>query len=66
MLEHLLEHRVHSHLVVDVLPGEYGYVREYPVDCWHRDSKIYTIFEGASEIQRLMLARTRECTLVEA
>jgi len=26
--------------------GGYGYVREYPVERWHRDSKIYTIFEG--------------------
>ena len=28
--------------------GGYGYVREYPVEQWHRDSKIYTIFEGTS------------------
>ena len=26
--------------------GGYGYTREYPVERWHRDAKIYTIFEG--------------------
>src|SRR5579863_5569929 len=37
--------------------GGYGYVRENPVEQWHRDSKIYTIFEGTSEIQRLVISR---------
>src|SRR5947208_13187422 len=37
--------------------GGYGYIREYPVERWHRDSKIYTIFEGTSEIQRLVVSR---------
>ena len=37
--------------------GGYGYVREYPVERWHRDSKIFTIFEGTSEVQQLIIAR---------
>jgi acyl-CoA dehydrogenase len=37
--------------------GGYGYIRDYPVEKWHRDSKIYTIFEGTSEIQRLVISR---------
>jgi alkylation response protein AidB-like acyl-CoA dehydrogenase len=37
--------------------GACGYSREYPVERWHRDSKAYTIFEGTSETQRLVIAR---------
>jgi acyl-CoA dehydrogenase len=37
--------------------GGNGYTRDFPVERWHRDAKIYTIFEGTSEIQRLVIAR---------
>jgi alkylation response protein AidB-like acyl-CoA dehydrogenase len=41
---------------IQILGGA-GYVKDHPVEQWHRDSKIYTIFEGTSEIQRLVVAR---------
>ena len=41
---------------VRILGGN-GYTREYPVERWHRDATIFTIFEGASEIQRLIIGR---------
>ena len=41
---------------MQVLGGN-GYTREFPVERWHRDSKIYTIFEGTSEMQQLVIAR---------
>ncbi len=42
---------------IQILGGN-GYTRDYPVERWHRDSKIFTIFEGTSEIQRLVIGRT--------
>jgi acyl-CoA dehydrogenase len=37
--------------------GGYGYVKDFPVEKWYRDAKIYTLFEGTSEIQRLVISR---------
>ncbi|MFD8409770.1 acyl-CoA dehydrogenase family protein [Streptomyces anulatus] len=42
---------------IQILGGN-GFTREYPVERMHRDAAIYTIFEGTSEIQRLVIART--------
>jgi acyl-CoA dehydrogenase len=37
--------------------GGNGYTREFPVERWHRDAKIYDIFEGTAEIQQLVISR---------
>ena len=37
--------------------GGYGFIRDFPVEKWYRDAKIYTIFEGTSEIQRIVISR---------
>jgi alkylation response protein AidB-like acyl-CoA dehydrogenase len=37
--------------------GGYGFIKDFPVEKWYRDSKIYTLFEGTSEIQRMVIAR---------
>jgi alkylation response protein AidB-like acyl-CoA dehydrogenase len=41
---------------IQILGGN-GYTREYPVERMHRDAKIFTIFEGTSEIQRMIIGR---------
>ena len=38
--------------------GGYGYIREYPVERHLRDIKVSTIFEGTSEIQRIVISRS--------
>jgi alkylation response protein AidB-like acyl-CoA dehydrogenase len=42
---------------IQILGGN-GFTREYPVERMHRDAAIFTIFEGTSEIQRLVISRT--------
>jgi alkylation response protein AidB-like acyl-CoA dehydrogenase len=37
--------------------GGYGYIKDYPVEKFHRDAKLTTLGEGTSEIQRLVIAR---------
>src|SRR5579864_3979576 len=37
--------------------GGYGYIKEYPVERFMRDAKIYQIWEGTAEIQRLVISR---------
>ena len=40
--------------------GGYGYSKEYPVEKMMRDSKIFQIFEGTNQIQRIVIARALE------
>jgi len=38
--------------------GGYGYMKEYPVERYYRDARVTEIYEGTSEMQRLVIART--------
>ena len=38
--------------------GGYGYIKEYPVEKFYRDSKLATIGEGTSEIQKIVISRS--------
>jgi acyl-CoA dehydrogenase len=37
--------------------GGWGYIKDNPPEKWYRDAKLYTIFEGTSEIQRMVIGR---------
>jgi alkylation response protein AidB-like acyl-CoA dehydrogenase len=37
--------------------GGYGYSREYPVERYYRDARVTTIYEGTSEIQRIVISK---------
>lgn len=51
------ETAVHCALEAVQIHGGYGYVREYQVERYLRDAKITEIYEGTSEIQRMIIAR---------
>jgi acyl-CoA dehydrogenase len=46
--------------------GGWGYIKDFPVEKWYRDAKLFTIFEGTSEIQRLVIGRALRAQASEA
>jgi len=36
--------------------GGYGYTHDYPVERYYRDARVFTIYEGTSEIQRVVIS----------
>ena len=36
--------------------GGYGFVKDYPVERFYRDARVFTIYEGTSEIQRVVIS----------
>ena len=36
--------------------GGYGFIKEYPVERYYRDARVFTIYEGTSEIQRVVIS----------
>jgi len=55
---------VHNSLEAIQIHGGYGYVREYHVERFLRDSKITEIYEGTSEIQKLVIARELQKSII--
>jgi alkylation response protein AidB-like acyl-CoA dehydrogenase len=49
--------RRHTGEAIQVLGG-YGYTKEFPVERYYRDAKVTEIYEGTSEVQRLVIARS--------
>jgi alkylation response protein AidB-like acyl-CoA dehydrogenase len=36
--------------------GGYGFMKDYPVERFYRDARVFTIYEGTSEIQRMVIS----------
>jgi alkylation response protein AidB-like acyl-CoA dehydrogenase len=37
--------------------GGYGYSRDYPVERFYRDARVTSLYEGTSEVQRIVISR---------
>ncbi len=46
-----------SHLAIQIFGG-YGYTKEYPVERFYRDARITEIYEGTTEVQKLVIAKS--------
>ncbi|RPJ18298.1 MAG: acyl-CoA dehydrogenase, partial [Desulfobacteraceae bacterium] len=38
------------------LHGGYGFIKEYPVERFYREARVFTIYEGTSEIQKVVIS----------
>ena len=48
--------RRHTAETVQILGG-YGYIKEFPTERYYRDAKMTEIYEGTSEVQRMVISR---------
>ena len=37
--------------------GGNGYMKDYPLERWYRDARVFQIYEGTSEVQRMIISR---------
>jgi len=47
----------HAAGLKDQIHGAYGYSTDFPIERMYRDAKVYQIWEGTSEIQRMVIGR---------
>ncbi|HEX7667258.1 MAG TPA: acyl-CoA dehydrogenase family protein, partial [Polyangiaceae bacterium] len=56
MLASEMANRVAAHAIQ--IHGGYGFTKEFPAERHYRDARVTTIYEGTSEVQRIVVART--------
>jgi len=50
MCEHVCSQAIQIH-------GGYGFVKDYPVEKLYRDARVFQIYDGTNEVQKLLIAR---------